>query len=323
MRRTNEQHYRTAPTTPASTPSSSKPGGVASRDRDRRACHITPANECTRDITPAGDNLDLAADYLRSAERLVVFTGAGVSAECGIDTFRTAGGLWTEFSPDEFATWTGLVRTALWRPRRLAHFLARLLRPLAQAKPNAAHQAIAHAEKHVNVTVVTQNVDGLHQEAGSTTVREIHGSLLRVVTLRKRFVRLLTRAGLARIVRRLEAAELSWMALLRVALAIRPLAGLSWRGLVRPSAVLFGEPLTEPDWSQALSDSRRCDVMLIIGTSGVVLPAAMLPARARAAGAKLIVIDPDEPGGGDVWLRGTAGEIVPALFQRTFGNDNM
>lgn len=215
------------------------------------------------------------------------------------------------------------MRTALWRPRRLAHFLARLLRPLAQAKPNAAHQAIAHAEKHVNVTVVTQNVDGLHQEAGSTTVREIHGSLLRVVTLRKRFVRLLTRAGLARIVRRLEAAELSWMALLRVALAIRPLAGLSWRGLVRPSAVLFGEPLTEPDWSQALSDSRRCDVMLIIGTSGVVLPAAMLPARARAAGAKLIVIDPDEPGGGDVWLRGTAGEIVPALFQRTFGNDNM
>lgn len=267
-------------------------------------------------------DLERAAGWLRAARRLVVFTGAGVSAESGIDTFRDAGGLWQTFPPEQFARWGGLVRTALLQPRRLAAFVLRVLQPIAEARPNAAHRAIAQAERLVKIAVVTQNVDRLHQDAGSTIVREIHGSLLEIVTLRRRFVRLLARRDLARLAERLEWATRSWMALPRLLLALRPLAGLGWHGMERPSAVLFGEGLVQPDWNNALDDARRCDVMLVIGTSGVVLPAAMLPVEAHASGARVIVIDPDEPTAADMWLAGTACDVVPRLFALAFGVDH-
>lgn len=270
-------------------------------------------------MSVSASDLARAAACLRAARRLAVFTGAGVSAESGIDTFRDAGGLWQAFPPEQFARWGGLVRTALVQPRRLAGFVLRVLQPIAVARPNAAHRAIAQAEHFVEIAVVTQNVDGLHQDAGSTIVREIHGSLFKVVTLRRRFVRLLARRDLARLTERLERATRSWVALPRLLLALRPLAGLGWRGIVRPSAVLFGEGLVQPDWNQALDDARRCDVMLVIGTSGVVLPAALLPVEAHASGARVIVIDPDEPATADVWLAGTACDVVPRLFALAFG----
>lgn len=263
--------------------------------------------------------LDLAAGYLRTAEHVVVFTGAGVSAESGIDTFRDDGGLWQEFPPEQFAHWQGILQTARRNPRRLASFVVHVLKPVAEAKPNAAHLAIAEAEKQTDITVVTQNVDGLHQEAGSTVVREIHGSLLEIVTLRRQFVRLLSRKRLARIVRWLNWAARSWLAVPLIPFALNPLAGLSWRGVVRPSAVLFGEGMMEPDWSDALADSCDCDVMLVIGTSGVVFPAAMLPFEARDNGVHIITIDPEDSGMGELWLQGTACEIVPELMKRAFG----
>jgi len=271
-------------------------------------------------MMPTDADLERAADYVRTARRLVVFTGAGVSAESGIETFRDDGGLWTEFPPARFATWHGLLRTAVWRPRQLAAFLRQVLGPLAAARPNAAHFALARAEDDLHVTIITQNIDGLHQDAGSSVVYEIHGSLLEVVThRRRRFIRLLTRAELTRIVQWLDRAGQRWFVLPAVLRAIRPLAGFGRRGVERPSAVLFGESLHEPDWSRARAASRVCDVMLVIGTSGVVLPAAMLPAEARATGARVIVVDPDEPGTCDVWLRGGAATIVPMLFDRAFG----
>ena len=263
--------------------------------------------------------LELAAGYLRMAGRIVVFTGAGVSAESGIETFRDDGGFWTEFAPETFATWGGLIRIALREPRRCAAFLLKLLGPVANARPNEAHAAIARMEEHADVIVVTQNVDRLHQEAGSTTVREIHGSLFEVVTLRRRFVRLLSRGQMQRVVRRVDAATRRWRALLRLLLGVRPLAGLSLRGIVRPSAVLFGEPLAEPDWTNALADARACDVMLVVGTSGMVLPAAMLPSEARAAGAKIIAVNPSPSPEADIWIQGTACEIIPKLVTRAFG----
>src|SRR5262249_44213642 len=129
-----------------------------------------------------------AVNCLRRAERVVIFTGAGVSAESGIPTFRDAGGLWQKFPPEQFASWAGLLRTALLDPARLAEFLAAVLEPVAVAKPNPGHHAIAALEKHVLTTVVTQNVDGLHQEAGSTRVREIHGTFFEIVTWQGRFL---------------------------------------------------------------------------------------------------------------------------------------
>src|SRR5262245_29474469 len=129
------------------------------------------------------ETLARAASWLRGARRIAVFTGAGVSAESGIPTFRDDSGLWQKFPPEQFACWDGLLKTALTEPRQLAEFLVAVIEPIAQAQPNPGHRAIADLEKHVPVTVITQNVDGLHQEAGSTTVREVHGSFFEVVTL--------------------------------------------------------------------------------------------------------------------------------------------
>ena len=129
-------------------------------------------------MDPTCDPMAQADDWLRRAGKVVVFTGAGASAESGVPTFRDDAGFWQEFAPEEFAHWKGLLATALVRPRRLAEFVYAVLGPIAAAEPNAGHRAIASLEKHANVTVVTQNIDGLHQEAGSRRVLEVHGSLL-------------------------------------------------------------------------------------------------------------------------------------------------
>ncbi len=264
--------------------------------------------------------LSLAASWLRSAHEVVVFTGAGVSAESGIPTFRDDEGFWQQFPVREFATWKGLVRTAIRRPRRLADFIHAVLHPIAVAKPNAGHRAIAEMEKHVGVTVVTQNIDNLHQEAGNTIVHEVHGSLFEVVTRRGRFIRLLSRRQLLQIAEALSRARRGWLVLLRVLLAIRPLAGLALRGLYLPRIILFGDAMAEPAWSRALEAVQRCDCMIQVGTSGTVMPAAILPSEAKAAGAKIVTIDPNE-GEGDAWLRGTAAMVLPQLLMAAFSTE--
>ena len=115
----------------------------------------------------------------------------------------------------------------------------------------------------------------------------------------------------------LDRAQRGWLVLPRVLLAIRPMAGLGVRGLHLPRIVLFGDAMAEPAWSKALEVARRCDCMIQVGTSGMVLPAAMLPLEAKAAGAKVIAIDPNE-NGGDVWLQGTAATMFPRLVETAF-----
>jgi NAD-dependent deacetylase len=263
-------------------------------------------------------SLAQAARWLHAAREVVVFTGAGVSAESGIPTFRDEAGFWQRFPVEDFATWRGLVRTALGRPRRLADFIHSVLHPIAVAKPNAAHRAIAEMERHTGVTVITQNIDNLHQEAGSTLVREVHGSLFEVVTCRGRFLRLLSRRQLLHIAEALERIRQGKLVLPRLLLAVRPIAGLGLRGLHVPRFVLFGDAVAEPDWSRALEAACRCDCMIQVGTSGTVLPAAMLPMEAKAAGAKVITIDPSEAKG-DIWLPGTATTVLPQLLDAAYG----
>lgn len=108
------------------------------------------------------DKLTQASAWLSSSPRVVVFTGAGVSKESGIPTFRDEGGFWREFPVDEFATWNGLLSKIVSEPQRLADFLLAVLEPIADAEPNAAHRAVADLDKHCQATVVTQNIDGLH-----------------------------------------------------------------------------------------------------------------------------------------------------------------
>ncbi|MGA2068722.1 MAG: Sir2 family NAD-dependent protein deacetylase [Thermoguttaceae bacterium] len=262
--------------------------------------------------------MSIAASWLRLAREVVVFTGAGVSAESGIPTFRDDDGFWRHFPVEEFATWKGLVGTAIRQPRRLADFVHAVLQPIAAAKPNPGHRAIADLEKHVGVTVVTQNIDSLHQEAGSTIVHEVHGSLFEVVTRRGRFVRLLSRRELLRTADRLDRARQGWLVLPRILLAIRPLAGVGLRGLHLPRVVLFGDAMAEPAWTKALAAARRCDCVVQVGTSGTVMPAAMLPMEAKAAGAKVITIDPSGVEG-DVWIQGMAATALPRLLEAAFG----
>lgn len=264
------------------------------------------------------DQLEAAAEILRAARNVVIFTGAGVSAESGIPTFRDAEGLWQEFPPEEFGHWRGILHCAVRKPRRLAKFVRAVLEPIAVARPNAAHQAIADLERFVPVTVVTQNVDGLHQQAGSTIVHEVHGSLLETATLRGRFERLIDRREMQRMVARLAQAQRSWLAHARLAFAVRPLLGVSLRGVYRPAVVLFGEGLAEPAWTAAQRAVETCDVLISIGTSGMVFPAALLPMMAADRGATVITIDP--AAAGDAFsLRGAAGEWMPKLLDAAFG----
>jgi NAD-dependent deacetylase len=263
------------------------------------------------------EDLPKAARWLRSAKEIVAFTGAGVSAESGIPTFRDDDGFWREFPPEQFATWSGLVTAALIRPRLLAEFIHAVIDPIASATPNAAHAALAALEERIPVTVVTQNIDGLHQSAGSTTVLEIHGSILDIITWKGKPIEHISRADLHRMSTALDRCRGGWFVLPRVLWSIRRLFRPGLLRTRRPNLVLFGDAMAEPAWTRAQDAVGKCECMLQVGTSGTVWPAAMLPGQARAAGARIITVDPNW-GEGDVWLEGPAGTVVPRLVEEAF-----
>lgn len=258
-------------------------------------------------------NLNTAADILKSAKHVVAFTGAGMSVESGIPTFRDDDGFWQRFPVESFATWNGIMGTAVRRPRALAEFAYEVIHPIAMATPNAGHCAIEQLEHHTKVTVVTQNIDGLHQAAGNTIVHEIHGSLFEVVSLKGDFRQLLSRGHLRQVAKRVGRCRRGPLSLARLSIALRPWLGLGIRGVHRPKLVLFGDAMAEPDWSMSCQAIEDCDCLLQVGCSGTVMPAAMLPAEAKAAGATTIAIDP-HPAHADVWLQGTAAGLLPKLL---------
>ncbi len=262
------------------------------------------------------EKLAEAALLLRQASRVVVFTGAGISAESGIPTFRDPGGFWERFPVEQFGTWSGLLELASKDPLQLAEYLILRLKPIALAVPNPAHHAVKAMENFCHVVVVTQNIDGLHSEAGSSRVLEIHGSLLRVVRAEERkLVRVISRAELRDLVEKLEQAVSSARVnTVRLFAILRPIFGMDFQGIYRPDVVLFGDVMAEPEWTQALQAARECDLVLSVGTSGQVYPAALIPTEAKAHGAKWIHIDPNEPAG-DVWLQGRAGSLLPRLVE--------
>lgn len=270
-------------------------------------------------MSDRAENLARAADILRGAKHLVVFSGAGASAESGIPTFRDVDGLWQRFPPEQFATPHGLIAAATRMPHRAAEFVLALLEPIAAAEPNAGHRAAAALERHTRVTVVTQNIDGLHQAAGSTTVWEVHGSAFNVVSLAGDPIGVVPREQMRRVVADLHQAiepEFDQAAALQ---AVRPILSFEPGGGRRPNIVLFTEAMAEPAWSQACAAADECDCMLLVGTSGVVYPAAMLPEQAKSAGADVIAVGPESPGLCDVWLRGTSAEMLPALVKAALG----
>jgi NAD-dependent deacetylase len=239
--------------------------------------------------------LDRAAEYLSSATRVAALTGAGISAESGLSTFRGAGGLWEGNRVQDVATPRAFRRDPelVWRFYNARRANRRTVRP------NPGHIALAELEQLLGFerfTLITQNVDGLHQEAGSESVLEIHGSLMRV--------------RCSKCIRK----ENRGTDLLPD-LPKCPDCG----ALLRPDIVWFEEALPEDVWAQADLAASLCQSFLVIGTSAVVYPAAGLIFRAREEGAKIIEINLTETEAShaaDVGLYGPSGEILPRLLAR-------
>lgn len=242
-------------------------------------------------------------DGLRNARQVVVFTGAGVSAESGIPTFRDAlTGLWSRFDALSLATPEAFERdpALVW-----GWYEWRRMKVL-QTQPNAAHRAIAALAACVPaLSLITQNVDDLHERAGSPDVVHLHGSL----AAPRCFKCLKPHAGLP-IPQEPEGGR-----------RLEPPRCEQCGGPVRPGVVWFGETLPEAALHGAFEAAARCDVLLSIGTSGVVQPAALLPGIARDAGARVIEINPQpsaSSAGYDWSLCGPAGQVMPALLAQAW-----
>jgi NAD-dependent deacetylase len=188
---------------------------------------------------------------------------------------------------------------------------------MVQAEPNAAHRAIAALEAHLDVNVITQNIDGLHELAGSSRVHAIHGTLYETMYLDGRQRGRLTRAEIADVVQALRPLCDSSATFDQLQQAVAPLMGMDVDGPYRPKIVMFGDLLSEPDWSRAQQAASDCDYLLVVGTSGIVYPAATLPDLARRNGATVVAIDP-QPVDGYIWLEGNAATLLPSLVAEAF-----
>lgn len=261
-----------------------------------------------------------AVEWLQGSNKIAVFSGAGMSASSGINTFRDEGGFWQRFPPEQFANWKGLLQTALLEPDLLADFLIAILEPIALAEPNSAHLAIAELANYKEVCVVTQNIDQLHQSAGSQQVLEIHGSLFEIIRYpEEQETNVLSRDDLKKIVVELKLAKEQFWKGPKLLSAIQPLIGANLNSFHRPRIVLIGDQLAEPDWTNAQLAASECDLLVSIGTSQSVYPAAGLPQLAKENGSRVIVIDP-QVSGGDLWLAEKSEEILPQLVESAFSH---
>jgi NAD-dependent deacetylase len=242
--------------------------------------------------------LDRAAALLRPAQRVAVLTGAGVSAESGLATFRGAGGLWEGHRVEEVATPQAFAHdpSLVWR------FYNARRTGLRTVQPNKGHLALVALEQRLGAdrfTLITQNVDGLHRTAGSRNVHELHGNLARVRCTGCRVVE--DRAG----------ETLDDLPHCRAC-----------GGLLRPDIVWFNEMLPQDVWIAAETAVKRCDCFLVVGTSAIVYPAAGLVRLACDHGARVLEINltaTDASEYADVGLYGRSGEILPELVKRLGG----
>ncbi|MCK4577906.1 MAG: NAD-dependent deacylase [Candidatus Marinimicrobia bacterium] len=221
---------------------------------------------------------------------IVLFTGAGMSAESGVPTYRGAGGIWSRYNWEEVACETAFRAD----PAGVLEFHDHRRKLLEPCRPHAGHAVIAGLEKrHPSVAVITQNIDGLHQQAGSERVIELHGSLWRVRCTDEGRIIDLQRDG-------------EWP---------RKCDCGAW---LRPDITWFGDQLNHAVMRQADEIIRGCDLFIAVGTSGVVWPAAGFPQLAKSGGALCVEINTEDnemSGLYDTRLRGPAGEVLPELLK--------
>ena len=228
---------------------------------------------------------------MESANSIAVLTGAGISAESGIPTFRGSGGLWRNFRAEDLATCEAFARA----PKFVWEWYDWRRSLIAKAAPNAGHGALVEMERRAPAfALVTQNVDGLHDRAGSKRVLKVHGDIwtLRCTACARQWTD--ERASIPELPPRCECGALA-----------------------RPGVVWFGESLPDDVWAQAIDATRKADLLLVIGTAAVVYPAAGLVEVAKSGGAKVVEINVAETpisGRVDFSWRAPAAEALPQLL---------
>jgi NAD-dependent deacetylase len=261
----------------------------------RRAAAVRRCDARRTRLSNSAGDIDAAARLLAASSRGVALTGAGISAESGIPTFRGEGGLWRQYDPVKVAT----LENFMADPRQYWEVARERGPAVLAAAPNPGHLALAALQKASRlVAVVTQNTDGLHQDAGTERVIELHGSGRTVECLDCG-----TRESRRDVQERLD-------------LEMPPRCRICGGTFLKPTAVFFGEAMPEAAVIEARRLAEAADVMLVVGSSLVVFPAAEIPVVAVRAGAPLIVLNA-EPTPLDrfaeVVIRGRAGEVLPEL----------
>ena len=234
-----------------------------------------------------------ATEIVAMSRSITVLTGAGISAESGIATYRDADGLWNNFRAEDFSS----VESFKKDPKMVWDWYKERRRLMAAAEPNAGHKALAEMERrNMQFMLLTQNIDGLHQRAGTDNIVELHGSVWRLrctMCLDEWEYRGEMDSGM-------------------------PFCG-SCHGLARPAVVWFSEPLNESQWQRAVR-AAYCDTMIVVGTSALVNPVASLPDLALKNGARVIEVNLEKTPITEiatVSIQGKAGEILPELVKET------
>ena len=209
---------------------------------------------------------DTVAQKLKGSKKIVFVTGAGISQESGIPTFRGKDGYWRRYDPMKLAS----IDAFYDDPKLVWEWYEDRRKNILSVKPNEGHFAISQMEEFKDIVVLTQNIDGLHQRSGSTNVLELHGSIIRIKCTVCDFIDNIT-----------ENFE-----------SLPPKCKCG--SMLRPDVVWFGEPLPQNIWQSAIKEASICDVMIIVGTSLVVSPANTLPVYAKQNGAILIEVNPEK-----------------------------
>jgi NAD-dependent deacetylase len=237
---------------------------------------------------------DLVAKQIKEAKKIVFVTGAGISQESGIPTFRGKDGYWKKYDPMQLAT----IDAFYQNPKLVWEWYEERRKNIFAAQPNKGHLAIAELAAHKDVIVLTQNIDGLHQKAGSKKVFELHGSIIRI-----------------------KCTVCNYTGDITTSFDFLP-PKCKCGNMLRPDVVWFGESLPQDVWTNAIMHAQSCDVMVIAGTSLVVSPANTLPLYAKQNGAVLIEVNPERTSLSedmDLSLRETSANALPhlvALFDR-------
>lgn len=232
---------------------------------------------------------DSISRQIKDARKIVFVTGAGISQESGIPTFRGKEGLWRKYDPMQLAT----IDAFYENPQLVWEWYEERRRNILAAAPNDGHFAIANLAKHKEIVVLTQNIDGLHQRAGSKTVLELHGSIIRIKCTVCDFQDNITK-NFDSLPPKCRCGE-----------------------ILRPDVVWFGEALPQDVWSEAIAHAQTCDVMIIAGTSLVVSPANTLPLYAKQNGAVLVEVNPEKTvmsSDMDLSIRETSANALPKLM---------